>query len=133
MNKKKLTILLFMAAIASIAILVVNQKAPTTKYEKITGEEAKEMMNQISDIIILDVRTKEEFDAGHIEGAKLIPYDIIEDNEEIKLLDNASTILVYCRSGRRSALAVKTLIELGFTNVYDFGGINDWQYDIVTN
>jgi phage shock protein E len=133
MNKKKLFILLFMTAITTFALLGANINTPTIRYKKITDEQAKEMMNQNTNIIILDVRTEEEFDTGHIEGAKLISYDKIAEKEEIKLLDKSSTILVYCRTGRRSALATKTLIELGFTNVYDFGGMNDWQYDIVTN
>ena len=90
------------------------------------------MIDKNSAITILDVRTEEEFNTGHIDGAILIPdTDILEKAEET-LTDKSATILVYCRSGRRSALAAADLVELGYSNVYDFGGIIGWNYDIVT-
>ncbi len=97
----------------------------------ITSEEAKNMMDQEDSIIIVDVRTQEEYDAGYIEGAVLIPDFDIETKAESLLPDKDATILVYCRSGRRSALAAQKLVELGYQNIYDFGGIIDWNYDIV--
>jgi len=97
-------------------------------YIKITPEEAKELM--IDDNIILDVRTQQEYDDGHIANATLLPLDeIISGNLEV-LTDKDQVILVYCRSGNRSKSASKALIDSGYTNVYDFGGIADWPYDI---
>ena len=80
--------------------------------------------------IILDVRTKEEFDQGHIPGAILIPNTEIEARAEEKLTDKDQLILVYCRSGRRSKLAAEILVELGYTNIKEFGGIIDWPYEV---
>lgn len=98
-------------------------------YNKITPEVAKEMMD--GNVVILDVRTEEEFKAGHIEGAILIPNtNIAKDAPEI-LIDKDDVILVYCRSGKRSALAAKELVGMGYTQVYDFGGIIDWTYDVI--
>ena len=101
-------------------------------YQTISSDDAKKMMDEDSAVIILDVRTKDEFDTGHIEGAILIPDDKIEEKAEEILTDKSAVILVYCRSGRRSALASASLAQLGYTNVYDFGGIIDWNYDVVT-
>lgn len=103
-----------------------NEKA---QYQKISPEKAQEMMKEES--FLLDVRTQEEYDAGHIEGAVLIPVnDILADQFE-KLPNKDQVILVYCRSGNRSEVAARHLVESGYTQVYDFGGINDWPYDIV--
>lgn len=103
-----------------------NQQA---KYQKISPEAAKEMINDQS--IVLDVRTQEEYDMGHIEGATLVPVDSILADQLDKLPDKDQVILVYCRSGNRSEIASKHLVEKGYTQVYDFGGINDWPYEIV--
>jgi rhodanese-related sulfurtransferase len=100
---------------------------------KITAKQAKEMIDSSTELIVLDVRTQEEYDETHIEGAILIPdYEIDTQAEEL-ITDKNATLLVYCRSGRRSALASQTLYELGYTSVYDFGGIIDWPYEVVTN
>lgn len=102
-----------------------------TTYETITATEAKTLMENEDNYIILDVRTQEEYDDGHIEGAILIPdYDIGEKAESI-LLDKEQLLLVYCRSGRRSKNAASELIDLGYSNVKEFGGIIDWAYGIV--
>lgn len=99
--------------------------------EKISAAEAKEMIDSSTNLIILDVRTQEEYEEGHIEGAILIPdYEIKTKADEV-LTDKNATILVYCRSGRRSALAAKTMSDLGYTSIYDFGGILDWPYEVV--
>ena len=97
-------------------------------YEQITPAEAKEIMDTEQDYIILDVRTEEEFAEGHIEGAILIPDDEITEKAESILTDKDQQILVYCRSGRRSKNAASLLVELGYTNVKEFGGIIDWPY-----
>lgn len=102
-------------------------------YQKISSEEAKKMMDEDSSIIILDVRTPEEFELGHIQGAVNISHTEIKEIIETAIPDKSKTILVYCRSGNRSAIASNDLIELGYLNIYDFGGINDWKYDIVTD
>ena len=95
-------------------------------------EEAKKIMDERQDIVILDVRTQEEFDLGHIKNAILIPDFEIEDTAEDILLDKNQLILVYCRSGRRSKLAASDLSAMGYKNVKEFGGIIVWPYEIVT-
>ena len=117
----------------------LSTAAPTTKtteminmtYEQISQSEAKEIMDTKSDYIIIDARTQEEYDEGHIENAILIPeYEIQEKAPEL-IPDKNALILVYCRSGRRSKIASEALAELGYTNVKEFGGIIDWEYEIV--
>ena len=102
-------------------------------YQKITAEQAKARMDSGDAIIILDVRTQEEFDAGHIAGAILIPNETILDEQPELLPDLDAEILVYCRSGNRSAQSANKLLAIGYTNVYDFGGIIDWPYEVVTD
>lgn len=101
-------------------------------YMKISAEEAKEIMDGTTDYLLIDVREKDEYAEGHIQGALLIPYDEIEESAEKILTDKQQTILVYCRSGRRSAIAAQTLSSLGYTDIRDFGGIIDWPYDVIT-
>ncbi len=100
-------------------------------YEQISGEQAKRLMDTEKDYIIIDARTEEEFNEGHIEGAILIPEYEIGERAEKELPDKDQLILVYCRSGRRSKIAAQALADLGYTNVKEFGGIIDWQYEIV--
>ena len=100
-------------------------------YEQITPAEAKEIMDSQDGYVILDVRTQEEFDEAHIDGAILIPDYEISDKAESVLKDKNQLILVYCRSGRRSKLAASDLVTLGYTNVKEFGGIIDWPYETV--
>ncbi len=99
--------------------------------KKISGAEAKKIMDENSDIYIVDVREEDELIEGYIENSILIPLDTIAENAEKILTDKTKPVLVYCRSGRRSAIAAKELYNLGYTNVIDFGGIMDWQYEIV--
>ena len=109
--------------------ITLGDEAEVTVYKKITPKEAKKLMDGSS--VILDVRTQEEFDQGHIDGAILIPNTAIRNEAPNLLTDKNAVILVYCRSGRRSALAANELISMGYTQVYDFGGIIDWPYEIV--
>ena len=109
----------------------VSEQGESVMYEQITPQKAKELMETESDYIILDVREQEEFDGGHIPGAILIPYTQINAKAEAMLPDPDQLILVYCRSGRRSKIASESLVGLGYTNVKEFGGINDWPYEIV--
>ena len=107
-------------------------EAEKNMYQSITQEKAKEIMDGGGDYVILDVREQSEFDEGHISGAILIPYTEIEERAENELSDKDETILVYCRSGRRSKIAAEKLSELGYTNVLEFGGIIDWEYGVVS-
>lgn len=100
-------------------------------YEQISGEDAKKIMDTEADYVIVDARTQEEFDEGHIENAILIPEYEISERAEKELPDKNQLILVYCRSGRRSKIASQALADLGYTNVKEFGGIIDWKYEIV--
>jgi len=90
------------------------------------------MMETESDFIILDVRTQEEYNEGHIANAVLLPNDQIGDKASDVLPDKDQMILIYCRSGNRSGQALEKLAELGYTQLYDFGGIIDWPYEVVT-
>ena len=103
----------------------------SASYEQISGAEAKALMDSESGYIILDARERYECDEGHIPGAILIPYGEIADRAEKELPDKDQLILVYCRSGRRSKIAAEELVKLGYTNVKEFGGIIDWEYEIV--
>ena len=99
-------------------------------YMNITAEEARQIMDSEEGYVILDVRTQEEYDQGHIPGAILIPNTEIEARGEQELPDKDQLILVYCRSGRRSKLAAERLVQLGYTNIKEFGGILDWPYEV---
>ena len=125
---KKL-IVIFLAMMLLTACGQNKEKSQEAVYVNITAEQAKEIMDSQEDYIILDVRTQEEFDETHIPGAILIPYDEILEKAEGVLTDKEQLILVYCRSGRRSKLAAEDLVELGYTNIKEFGGIIDWPYE----
>ena len=99
-------------------------------YLNITAEEAKQIMDTEEGYIILDVRTQEEYDEGHIPGAIVISHEEIKEKAEEVLPDKDQLILVYCRSGRRSKIAAEALAELGYTNIKEFGGILDWPYEV---
>ena len=98
-------------------------------YQQISQEEAKEMMDT-QDVIILDVREQDEYDSGHIPGAVLLPVGTIDEETAAEVIpEKDSTVLVYCRSGNRSKTASSALAELGYTNIYEFGGISTWPYE----
>ena len=101
-------------------------------YQQITAQEAKAIMDSGKDHVIIDARTEEEFAEGHIKNAILIPEYEVAERAEKELPDKDALILVYCRSGRRSKIASEELVKLGYTNVYEFGGIIDWPYEITT-
>lgn len=94
---------------------------------KITQKKAKEMMES-SDVVIIDVRTIEEYKQGHIKDAVLIPHCELYEKVNKIVSDKNKTILIYCQSGIRSSASEKLLLYLGYKNVYDFGGISDWPY-----
>ena len=129
---KRLFIILFVITIIFTGCSM-DKNEPNSKdtaYKKISAEDAKAIIDS-EEVIILDVRTQEEYNSGHIENAVLLPVNEIKDNADEILADKNAKILVYCRSGNRSATASKELIEMGYTNVYDFGGINSWPYEVV--
>lgn len=98
-------------------------------YQQITQEEAKAMMDS-KEVIILDVREQDEYDSGHIPGAVLLPVGTIDDTTAAQVIpEKDSTVLVYCRSGNRSKTASAALADLGYTDIYEFGGINTWPYE----
>ena len=99
-------------------------------YVNITAEEAKQIMDTEEGYIILDARTQEEYDEGHIPAAIVISHEEITEKAEEMLTDKNQLILVYCRSGRRSKIAAEALVELGYTNIKEFGGIIDWPYEV---
>ena len=125
---KKL-ILLFLAVMLLTACGQDTENDQGAVYVNITAEEAKQIMDSEEGYIILDVRTQEEYDQGHIPGAIVISHEEIAEKAETVLTDKDQLILVYCRSGRRSKIAAEALVELGYTNIKEFGGIIDWPYE----
>ena len=127
---KRLAIIFF-----AIMVLLSGCAQPTgssaASYKQITQEEAKEMMTKNDGHIVVDVRRQDEYDEGHIPGAVLIPNESITDKQPEALPDLNQTILVYCRSGRRSKEASQKLADMGYTHVYEFGGINTWTGEVV--
>ena len=104
----------------------------TNSYRQVTMEEAVTMMAEEEKYILLDVRTREEYADKHIPGAVCVPNETIGSEEIPELPDKEQLILVYCRSGNRSKQASAKLVELGYTNVVEFGGINDWTGETVS-
>ena len=101
-------------------------------YRQVNAEEAATMMEEESSYIILDVRTAEEYSEKHIPGAINIPNETIGTEDIPELPDKGQLILVYCRSGNRSKQASEKLVKLGYTNIVEFGGINDWMGETVS-
>lgn len=108
-----------------------NKESTSIAYKTISSSDAYEIMNTRSDIVIIDVRSESEFESGHINNAINVPLDTIS-NDIINVVDDKDkTILVYCKSGNRSKTASEKLVSLGYTNVNNFGGIDNWNYEIV--
>ena len=116
------------------ALLLAGCAAPTGEitYRQISMTDAVTMMEEETGYIILDVRTPEEFAERHIPGAINIPNETISTEEIPELPNKDQLILVYCRSGNRSKQASEKLVALGYTNIVEFGGINDWPGETVT-
>lgn len=127
----------FSAVIAAVMTLagcsgqIMDGDGMVNSYKQISQSEAHEMMSRDDGHIIVDVRRRDEYDSGHIEGAILIPNETISDTPPEELPDLDQVILVYCRSGRRSKEAAQKLFDMGYTNIYEFGGIIDWAYGTV--
>ena len=136
----KFMILFILYTLAVGAVFTACSRGDDTMYVKneeqpnpvvtITSQEAQRMMTT-DDVIIVDVRTKEEFMQGHIDGAILMPIQTLADTAAQELGDKHQIILVYCRSGNRSKQAARLLMDMGYLHVYDFGGINTWDGEIV--
>lgn len=124
-------------AIAVLMILLLagcsQKKQQEASYRQINMNEAIAMMAEENDYIILDVRTPEEFSAGHIPNAINIPNEDIGTAQIPELPDQDQLIFVYCRSGNRSKQASEKLAALGYTNIVEFGGINSWPGEILTD
>lgn len=105
-----------------------RQEEMSMNYLQITAQEAKEIIDKENDIVILDVRTPEEYATGHIKGAINIPNEEIIEEAPEALSDKNQEILIYCRSGNRSKQAAQKLADMGYENVIEFGGIMDWPY-----
>ena len=122
------SVILLIALVTAAVVLFTSCSG--AGYRKISAEEAKEMMDA-GGVTVVDVRRQDEYDEGHIEGALLLPNETIRQKAEGVIPDRDATYLLYCRTGRRSAEAAVTLMELGYSDVYDFGGIYDWPYEVV--
>lgn len=127
--KKRILWVILLALLLSACGQPTNGREEAV-YMNITAKEAKQIMDTSEGYVILDVRAREEYDQGHIPGAIVIPHTELEDLAAEKLPDTDQLILVYCRSGRRSKIAAELLVDLGYTNIREFGGILDWPYEI---
>ena len=99
-------------------------------YMNINAEKAKEMMEGLEKFVLLDARSEEEFSEGHIPGAIVIPHEEVSERAENEIPEKDVPVFVYCRSGRRSKIAAEALVSLGYSEVYEFGGIIDWPFEI---
>lgn len=125
-------IVFFSVFLFLVSIFLDGEIYPQAKgYRSIYPSEAKEIMDIEKNIIILDVRTPGEYERGHIQNAILISHTEINEKAEELIPDKQSKILVYCQNGMRAISACKRLVKLGYTNVYVFGGIVNWEYEIV--
>ena len=131
--KRMIPLFLIMALLLTGCAVSATEPAPEANtYRQITMQEAVEMMEKEENYIILDVRTHEEFAAGHIPGAIVVPNETIGTEEIAQLPDKDQLIMVYCRSGNRSKQASDKLVKLGYTNIIEFGGINSWPGETVS-
>ena len=129
---KYFSIVVIIAIIALFALLSgCRQTVKENTYRQISQDEAKRMMDAEEYAVILDVREQDEFDSAHIPGAVLLPVGTISESTAAAVIPSKnSTVLVYCRSGNRSKTASKALADLGYTQIFEFGGINTWPYEI---
>ena len=131
---KRIMILLLALLLCLGAVGCAAEKAgeETMGYNQIDQETAKAMMEKDDGHVIVDVRRQDEYDEGHIPGAILIPNETIESERPQALPDLEQIILIYCRSGNRSKQAASKLAAMGYVNLYEFGGINTWTGEVVT-
>ena len=123
---------IFPLILLSLLLTACGDKESSTEYRQISVSEAADMMQAETDYILLDVRTRTEFEEKHIPGAICVPNETIGSEPPEELPDKDQLILVYCRSGNRSKQAAQKLADLGYTNIVEFGGINDWTGETVS-
>jgi rhodanese-related sulfurtransferase len=132
---KKIIIIPFMVMLIAFTGCQSEEKKvdPEIKgvVNKISAEDAKKKMDEDKSIILVDVRTQEEYDEAHIENALLVTLDTINAMAPSLIPDKNATYYIYCRSGNRSAIAATELVLMGYMNVYDMGGIADWPYETI--
>ena len=128
MKKKTLLIISFLFVCLSLWSCSSKPDNSVAEYHLLSAEEAKKIMDERNGYLIIDVRRADEYEGEHIPNAVNIPNEVIAEQAEEKLKDKDQLLLIYCRSGRRSKEAALKLVDLGYTNVYDFGGILDWTY-----
>jgi rhodanese-related sulfurtransferase len=115
-----------------LSLAVVVASSAFSQVSKIAPKRARELLASDKNAILLDVRTLEEFTAGRIQGSILFPYDEIDQASATKIIGPKDrTIIVYCRSGRRSEIAAAALASLGYTKIFDLGAISSWPYGMI--
>lgn len=130
----KIRMLGILLACTTLLLSACGQSVDTEKkdaYHKINADEAKAMIDE-GGATIVDVRTEEEYNAAHIPNAILVPNESIGEAAPDALPDKDAVLLIHCRTGVRSKQASDKLVKLGYTKVYDFGGIADWPYETVS-
>ena len=132
MKRVMIMMLALLLCLGATGCAAEKTEAADMGYNQIDQETAKAMMAQDDGHVIVDVRRQDEYDAGHIPGAILIPNESIEGERPEALPDLEQVILIYCRSGNRSKQAASKLAAMGYVNLYEFGGINTWTGEIVT-
>ena len=135
--KLRFVILALLVAVVLTGCSFNKQEADAVEtvnsYRQISQEEAARIMEMDDGHVVVDVRRQDEYDAGHIPNAILIPNESIGTEQPEELPDLDQIILIYCRSGNRSKQAAQKLFDMGYTNIYEFGGINTWKGEIVTD
>lgn len=126
-----LVVILMVVGCTKQEITTTPQQEKQTTFITISSEEAQERFEKESDYIILDVRTIQEYEEGHLPNALNIPNETISESIKEQLPDLNQTIYIYCRSGNRSKQAANKLVQIGYQNVIDFGGIQTWKGEIV--
>jgi rhodanese-related sulfurtransferase len=130
---KKVIIILIILSVIIGGVIMLNkntEKESTNQIQYVSMDEITTIMQENTNYIILDVRTIEEYNQGHIPNAICIPNETIDENVIKKLPNKNQLILIYCRSGNRSKQAVQKLLNLEYTNLIEFGGIIDWKGEI---
>ena len=123
-------VMLFIFTAAVFLAGCAEKNNNTTIYRQITQQEARQMMDE-QDVLILDVREQHEYDSGHIPGAILLPVGTITEETAAQIIAAKDTVvLIYCRNGNRSKQAAAALADLGYTELYEFGGISTWPYEV---
>ncbi len=127
---KRRIVSIIAALVFLLAVSGCSAEEKGSVYMNINAEKAKGMMENLEKFVLLDARSEEEFFEGHIPGAIVIPHDEISERAEDELPEKDIPVFVYCRSGNRSKVAAEELVSLGYSEIYEFGGIIDWPYEI---